>query len=89
VTKSQAPNYYNVIKEPMDLQKITNRVEERQYQRLMDFIGDVVKIFENCRYFNESTTDIFRHADNLEKFFVQKIWALRQSFNTRARQGVT
>jgi nucleosome-remodeling factor subunit BPTF len=89
VTKAQAPNYYSIIKEPMDLQTVTNRVEGRQYERLLDFIADVVKIFENCRYYNDSSTDIFRHADNLEKFFVQKIWALRQNFNARARPGTT
>ncbi|CAL8092678.1 unnamed protein product [Orchesella dallaii] len=88
VTKAQAPNYFAIIKEPMDLQTINGRVEDRQYEKLRDFIGDVTKIFENCRYFNDSTSDIYRHADNLERFFVQKIWTLRQGFNTRLHQVI-
>lgn len=71
-----------------DLQMITNRVEDRQYERLREFIGDVGKIFENCRYYNDSTSDIFRHADNLEKFFVQKVWALRKTLNDRLKQVI-
>lgn len=70
-----------------DLQTVTKRAEERKYEKLRDFIGDLVKIFENCRYYNDSNTDIYRHADNLEKYCVQKICSLRQNFNTRARQG--
>lgn len=69
-----------------DLQTISNRVEARQYERLREFIGDVGRIFENCRYFNDSTTDIFRNADNLEKIFVQKINALRENLSSRAKQ---
>ncbi|ODM94816.1 hypothetical protein Ocin01_11866 [Orchesella cincta] len=88
VTKAQAPNYFAIIKEPMDLQTISGRVEDRQYEKLRDFIGDVTKIFENCRYFNDSTSDIYRQADNLERFFVQKIWTLRQGFFTRLHQVI-
>lgn len=63
-------------------------MDEKHYERLREFIGDVGKIFENCRYYNDSTTDIFRQADNLERFFVQKVFALRQTLHSRLHQVI-
>ncbi|CAB4054287.1 BPTF [Lepeophtheirus salmonis] len=73
VDPNDVPNYYTVVKEPMDLQTIELRVNQSQYQRLSDFVGDVMRIFENCRYFNQDNSQVLRCAESLENYFAQKL----------------
>ena len=77
VDPNEAPDYYKVIKEPMDLQTIELRINERSYQKLSEFIGDMTKIFDNCRYYNPKESPFYKCAESLEAYFVQKIKCLR------------
>ncbi|KAE8752789.1 hypothetical protein FOCC_FOCC000527 [Frankliniella occidentalis] len=77
VDPNEAPDYYKVIKEPMDLQTIELRINERSYQKLSEFIGDMTKIFDNCRYYNPKESPFYKCAESLEAYFVQKIKGLR------------
>lgn len=56
-----------------DLQTIELRVNEKTYQKLSDFIGDMTKIFDNCRFYNPKESPFYRCAESLETFFVQKL----------------
>ncbi|CAG7825806.1 unnamed protein product [Allacma fusca] len=78
VDPTEARNYYRVIKEPMDLRTVEFRTEEKCYSRLRDFIGDITKIFDNCRYYNPAESAFYKAAESLESFFAQKIMLLRQ-----------
>ncbi|XP_037302475.1 nucleosome-remodeling factor subunit NURF301-like [Manduca sexta] len=68
VDPREAPTYYKVIKEPMDLQTVERKVNEQIYSTLSEFIGDMTKIFDNCRYFNPKDSEFYRCADGLEAF---------------------
>jgi len=78
VNPALVPNYYTVIKEPMDLQKIDQRIGQKYYKTLGKFIGDVMRIFENCRFFNPEHSLITKNADHLESYFIQKLSVLRE-----------
>ena len=39
VNPRQVPDYYNIIKDPMDLQKVKNKILEGSYALRMDFLG--------------------------------------------------
>ncbi|XP_028161986.1 nucleosome-remodeling factor subunit NURF301 [Ostrinia furnacalis] len=78
VDPREAPTYYKVIKEPMDLQTVERKVNEQTYSTLSEFIGDMTKIFDNCRYFNPKDSEFYRCADGLEAFFAQKIKYFRE-----------
>ncbi|XP_061383431.1 nucleosome-remodeling factor subunit NURF301 isoform X4 [Danaus plexippus] len=78
VDPREAPTYYKVIKEPMDLQTVERKVNEKTYSTLSEFIGDMTKIFDNCRYFNPKDSEFYRCADGLEAFFAQKIKFFRE-----------
>lgn len=79
VDPDEAPDYYRVIKEPMDLQKIESKVDAQSYHTLSEFIGDMTKIFDNCRYYNPKESQFYRCAESLESFFVQKIKFFREN----------
>ncbi|GAB6020776.1 hypothetical protein CHUAL_003435 [Chamberlinius hualienensis] len=78
VEPKEVPDYYKIIKDPMDLQTMDRKLTNRQYQRLSDFICDMTKIFDNCRYYNSRESPFYRCAESLEAFFVQKIKAFRE-----------
>ncbi|XP_065312784.1 nucleosome-remodeling factor subunit NURF301-like isoform X2 [Gordionus sp. m RMFG-2023] len=78
VDSKDAPDYYKVIKEPMDLKKIERKVFKHQYKKLRDFIGDMTKIFDNCRYYNAKESTYWHCAEVLETFFIQKLKSMRK-----------
>ncbi|XP_077474388.1 nucleosome-remodeling factor subunit BPTF isoform X2 [Stigmatopora argus] len=73
VAAHDAPDYYRVIKEPMDFSTMESRLQKRHYRKLTEFVADVTKIFDNCRYYNPNDTPFFQCAEVLEGFFVQKL----------------
>ncbi|XP_071445006.1 nucleosome-remodeling factor subunit NURF301 isoform X3 [Hetaerina americana] len=78
VDPTEAPDYYKVIREPMDLQTIELRINERSYDRLSEFIGDMTKIFDNCRYYNPRESPFYHCAETLESYFAARLKCLRE-----------
>ncbi|KAK7939047.1 hypothetical protein WMY93_002373 [Mugilogobius chulae] len=79
VDPHDAPDYYRVIKEPMDFATMETRLQKRHYHKLTEFVADVTKIFDNCRYYNPNDTPFFQCAEVLEAFFVQKLKGFKAS----------
>jgi nucleosome-remodeling factor subunit BPTF len=77
VSASEVPDYYSVIKEPMDLQTIQSKIDYRQYSCTNDFVKDVTKMFDNCRYYNAPNTPFYRCAEVLEIYFVERLKSLK------------
>uniref|UniRef100_A0A8C5F9H7 Bromodomain PHD finger transcription factor n=1 Tax=Gadus morhua TaxID=8049 RepID=A0A8C5F9H7_GADMO len=79
VDTNDAPDYYRVIKEPMDLSTMEDRLQRRDYVKLTEFVADMTKIFDNCRYYNPSDSPFYQCAEVLENFFVQKLKGFKAS----------
>lgn len=62
-----------------DLQKIETKINNKSYNKLSEFIADMTKIFDNCRFYNPKESPFYRCAESLEGFFLQKIKTLRES----------
>ncbi|KAK5073380.1 histone acetyltransferase [Exophiala xenobiotica] len=73
VNREEVPDYYEVIKEPMDLSTMEERLQADLYPRPEDFIKDAKLIFDNCRKYNNETTPYAKSANKLEKFMWQQI----------------
>uniref|UniRef100_A0A8C8DZN9 Bromodomain PHD finger transcription factor n=1 Tax=Oryzias sinensis TaxID=183150 RepID=A0A8C8DZN9_9TELE len=78
VDTNDAPDYYRVIKEPMDLSTMEERLLKRAYVKLTEFVADMTKIFDNCRYYNPSDSPFYQCAEVLENFFVQKLKSFKK-----------
>ncbi|XP_031210307.1 nucleosome-remodeling factor subunit BPTF isoform X3 [Mastomys coucha] len=79
VDPNDAPDYYGVIREPMDLATMEERIQNRYYERLTEFVADMTKIFDNCRYYNPNDSPFYQCAEVLETFFVQKLKGFKAS----------
>lgn len=68
------PNYFEVVKEPMDLGTIQTNLANNQYENGDDFERDVGLVFKNCYLFNPPGTDVHSMGNRLEQMFKRK-WA--------------
>lgn len=73
VNRDEVQDYYEVIKEPMDLSTMEQKLEMDQYPSPEDFIKDAMLIFKNCRQYNSEGTPYTKMANKLEKFMWTKI----------------
>lgn len=73
VNRDEVQDYYEVIKEPMDLSTMEQRLEADAYTSVEQFLYDARLIFNNCRSYNNETTTYYKNANKLEKFLYQKI----------------
>ncbi|XP_035751995.1 bromodomain testis-specific protein [Egretta garzetta] len=67
------PDYYSIIKKPMDLSTIKKRLEHNYYAKAAECIEDFKTMFLNCYIYNKPGDDIVFMAQELEKVFMQKI----------------
>lgn len=73
VNKDDVADYYDVIKEPMDLSTMEAKLEADQYETPEAFTKDAKLIFDNCRKYNNETTPYAKSANKLERYMWQQI----------------
>ncbi|KAH8665299.1 Bromodomain-containing protein [Ilyonectria robusta] len=73
VSQDDVADYYEVIKEPMDLSTMEAKLEAEQYMTPEDFIKDAQLIFGNCRQFNGEHSLYVKCTNKLEKYMWQQI----------------
>uniref|UniRef100_A0A8C7Q809 histone acetyltransferase n=1 Tax=Oncorhynchus mykiss TaxID=8022 RepID=A0A8C7Q809_ONCMY len=73
VKKTEAPGYYQVIRFPMDLKTMSERLKSRYYTTRKLFMADMQRIFTNCREYNPPESQYYKCANLLEKVFYTKI----------------
>lgn len=56
--KYNIPDYPSIIKNPMDLGTVLNKIRERKYEDPYQFRDDVRLIWANCQTYNGSTTPV-------------------------------
>ncbi|KAI9822493.1 MAG: Transcriptional activator spt7 [Pycnora praestabilis] len=68
VNKREAPDYYNVIKHPMDLGSMTKKLKGIQYKSKQEFVDDLNLIWANCLKYNANPEHFLRkHALYMRK----------------------
>ncbi|XP_053111039.1 transcription intermediary factor 1-alpha isoform X2 [Hemicordylus capensis] len=65
------PDYYKIIKKPMDLSTIKNRLQMHHplYTKPEDIVADFRLIFQNCAEFNEPDSEVADAGMKLEVYF--------------------
>uniref|UniRef100_A0A8C7ZRW7 Bromodomain-containing protein 2 n=1 Tax=Oryzias sinensis TaxID=183150 RepID=A0A8C7ZRW7_9TELE len=67
------PDYYKLIKHPMDLGTVMQRLKNKYYWEANECIKDISTMFNNCYVYNRPGDDIVFMAQTLEKIFLQKV----------------
>ena len=66
VDSATFPEYYEMIKKPMDITTLREKVNSGEYAAIEHALVDLRQIWENCRLFNSEGSDIYATADALD-----------------------
>ncbi|KAG2055785.1 hypothetical protein BDR06DRAFT_953620 [Suillus hirtellus] len=72
VNADEVPDYYGVIKRPMDFSTMEHKLDTNQYSSLKFFLDDVQLVVDNCKLYNPETSIYHRNAVKLEKFMKEQ-----------------
>ncbi|THH19678.1 hypothetical protein EW146_g1531 [Bondarzewia mesenterica] len=71
--RDQAPHYFEIIKNPMDLSNMGAKLEQGMYKDRFAFEVDFRLIIRNAKTYNQVDTYVYNEAVALESFF-DKTW---------------
>ncbi|XP_032406140.1 protein polybromo-1-like isoform X3 [Xiphophorus hellerii] len=71
-SKMQYPDYYAVIKEPIDLKLIAQKIQLGNYRCVSAMAKDVDLLVKNAKAYNEPGSQVFKDANTIKKVFAQK-----------------
>lgn len=60
VSASEVPDYFDVIKRPMDLGKIKSKLNLGEYRTNEQVMKDIEQVFFNCDLYNIADSEIYR-----------------------------
>jgi transcriptional activator SPT7 len=60
VSKREAPDYFNVIKNPMDIGSMLKKLKQLQYKSKKEFVDDLSLIWTNCLKYNQDANHPLR-----------------------------
>ncbi|KAG0185397.1 hypothetical protein DFQ28_009395, partial [Apophysomyces sp. BC1034] len=80
--RKEYPDYYNVITEPRSLTMVDERMRNRGYPTLSDWMADMELVFENAMEYNEPGSRVFRDA----KLLMRLLYRLKDRI--LAKEGV-
>ena len=66
-TRRELPMYYQIIKKPIDLKKIKDKIMKQKYQSLGDFEDDMSLLCQNARTYNEEGSQVERERERGER----------------------
>ncbi|XP_067447634.1 E3 ubiquitin-protein ligase TRIM33 isoform X2 [Thunnus thynnus] len=73
---SSVPNYYRIIKKPMDLKKVKKKLQLRSpqyYQSIQEFVSDMRLVFKNCAKYNEAGSEMAISGKAVSLYFEDKL----------------
>ncbi|KAI9011440.1 Bromodomain-containing protein, partial [Gaertneriomyces semiglobifer] len=68
-----APDYYEVIKHPMDLSTVEKRLMAEEYEGPQQFVDDIQLMLNNCFVYNPPTNGVHISGKDLEAFFLRQL----------------
>lgn len=60
-------DYLDIVKNPMDMSTIRNKLNNNKYNTIQDVISDLNLIWFNCKLYNQQGSDIYNMAISMEK----------------------
>ncbi|CAH2068407.1 unnamed protein product, partial [Iphiclides podalirius] len=70
-SRRELPDYYDVIKKPLDIKKIMNRIEDGKYNDITDLERDFFTLCANAQTYNEEASLIYEDSVRLRNVFIE------------------
>ncbi|KAL1924031.1 uncharacterized protein VTP21DRAFT_7066 [Calcarisporiella thermophila] len=81
IKEQQAPNYYEIVKRPIDLKSIKQRVRDGKITTTDEFHRDVMLMFANAAMYNKEDSNIYNLAQEMKEEVEQIILAFKRTEN--------
>ncbi|XP_078613929.1 BRCA2-interacting transcriptional repressor EMSY-like isoform X3 [Branchiostoma floridae x Branchiostoma japonicum] len=82
VDPAVAPDYYNIIKQPMDFSTIKKKLEGGQYNSMEEFHADMQLIKSNCFQYNPPGHEARRDCEEVFNFYLHEYGKLMEKCKT-------
>ncbi|XP_026831166.1 protein polybromo-1 isoform X10 [Ooceraea biroi] len=69
--KNEYPDYYEVIKQPIHMEKIAATLKNNGYDNLDELVSDFILMFDNACKYNEPDSQIYKDALILQRLVLQ------------------
>lgn len=66
-------DYFDIVKNPMDLSTIKRKLDTGQYQEPWQYVDDVWLMFNNAWLYNRKTSRVYKYSSKLAEVFEQEI----------------
>ncbi|EDV30236.1 uncharacterized protein Dana_GF23180 [Drosophila ananassae] len=76
-SKIEYPDYYDIIKDPIDMERIAQKLKQGAYESLDDLAADFLLMLENACKYNEPDSQIYKDALVLQQLTLQLKQQLR------------
>lgn len=81
----QCPDYFDIIKNPMDLGTIRKNLDAKKYTSPEEFANDVRLTWNNCYLYNKPDSDIVKMAHQLSAIFEKRFPKILDSCSAEKR----
>lgn len=79
------PNYFKIIKKPMDVGTIGTNLKNGVYPSAKEFHQDMKLVFTNCYKFNPQTDEVYKMGKSFEELF-DKLWEGKKEYMEENRR---
>ncbi|XP_066252584.1 protein polybromo-1 isoform X2 [Euwallacea similis] len=83
-SRLEYPDYYEVIKHPIDMERIAHKMKNNFYESVEDLAADFTLMLDNACKFNEPDSQIYKDALVLQRVVSQKRLQLKESADDEA-----
>ncbi|XP_040015551.1 polybromo 1, like isoform X2 [Xiphias gladius] len=83
-SKVHYPDYYAIIKEPIDLRTIAQRIQIGYYKGVNAMAKDIDLMAKNAKTYNEPGSQVFKDANTIKKVFIQRRMELEHAEPTKS-----
>ncbi|XP_022715676.1 transcription factor GTE12-like isoform X2 [Durio zibethinus] len=75
------PDYFSIIKNPMDLGTIKSKLAKNTYLGIEEFVADIKLTFSNAMLYNPPSNNVHKMAEEMNEFFEARWKSLEEKWN--------
>ncbi|CAI2380146.1 unnamed protein product [Moneuplotes crassus] len=70
-------DYPVIIQNPMDIGTVREKLKKEEYKTMKEWDEDISLIWNNCKVYNRSGSDIYKQAEFMERLYKKKVGQLK------------
>ncbi|KAK8664623.1 hypothetical protein V6N13_084401 [Hibiscus sabdariffa] len=79
------PDYFSIIKNPMDLGTIRSKLAKKAYLSIEEFLADIKLTFSNAMLYNPPSNNVHKMAEEMNDFFEARWKSLEEKWNAHGK----